>query len=130
MQRFLSDAGSIARTRGIDLILMLQYDDSVLPGDVRAMRDLGAKVANYHVDMSLQWYRVLRGAAETLPRTRHLLVEAQVQPMHGDVACFDEVCHLVQSAGLSLWMVFKSIRDQYGELLIFDLLFRRSPSNT
>lgn len=54
MQRFLSDAGSIARTRGIDLILMLQYDDSVLPGDVRAMRDLGAKVANYHVDMSLQ----------------------------------------------------------------------------
>jgi len=62
MEGFLSDARSIARTSGIDLILMLQYDDSVLPGDVRAMRDLGAKVANYHVDMDRQWYRVLRQA--------------------------------------------------------------------
>jgi len=71
---------------------------------------------------------VLRGAVETLTRTRHLLVEAQIQPMHEKAACFDEVCHLVRSAGFSLWMVFESVRDHYGELLIFDLLFRRSPS--
>lgn len=62
VDRLLSDARVIAKGEGIDLVLMLQYDESIGPGTVRSLQGLGARVASYHVDMGLQWYRVLRQA--------------------------------------------------------------------
>jgi hypothetical protein len=62
MERFRGDLRSLAARDGIDLVLTLQYDDTVRPQDVRLMRDLCGKVVHYHVDMNRQWYRVLRQA--------------------------------------------------------------------
>jgi FkbM family methyltransferase len=70
--------------------------------------------------------QVLRGAALSLARTRNLLVETQVQPMHEGAALFDEVCHLARSAGFAFRGVFGEIRDAYGDLLMLDLLFGRA----
>jgi hypothetical protein len=64
MARAVSEISAIARGPGLDLVLCLLLDDSLHPGDVRAIRGLGVKVVNYHVDMATQWYRVLRHAGE------------------------------------------------------------------
>jgi hypothetical protein len=60
MDRFRADLRALASRRGVDLVLTLQYDDTVRADDVRLMRDLCGSVVHYHVDMNRQWYRVLR----------------------------------------------------------------------
>ncbi|HBS29417.1 MAG TPA: hypothetical protein DEB06_08200 [Phycisphaerales bacterium] len=62
MSRFLSDVRGLVKGPGLDLVLTVLYDDTLRPRDVRALRDMGVRVATYHVDMNMQWYRVLRHA--------------------------------------------------------------------
>ena len=71
---------------------------------------------------------VLRGASDVLRRTRHLLVETQVQRMHANAALFDEICVLARSSGFRFRLIFERVRDPYGELLMFDLLFDKAPA--
>jgi len=59
MARFLSDVRSIVNGPGLDLVVTVLYDDTLRPEDVRALRDMGVRVVTYHVDMNMQWYRVL-----------------------------------------------------------------------
>lgn len=62
VDRLISDARSLARGPGLDLVMTVVYDDTLEPAEVHRLRDLGVRVVTYHVDMNLQWYRVLRHA--------------------------------------------------------------------
>jgi len=46
----------------LDLIFCIVYDDFLLVETAKRLRDLGAPMVNYHVDMAFQWYRVIRTA--------------------------------------------------------------------
>lgn len=64
VDRFINDVQSIVRGPGLDLVLTVVYDDTLRPEDVRRLRNMGVRVVTYHVDMHLQWYRVLLHAPE------------------------------------------------------------------
>ncbi|MDP1946364.1 MAG: glycosyltransferase [Nitrospirota bacterium] len=55
-------ARSLRAAGRLDLIFCIVYDDFLLVETAKQLRDLGAPMINYHVDMAFQWYRVIRTA--------------------------------------------------------------------
>jgi hypothetical protein len=58
----LALARRLRATGRLDLIFCVVYDDFLLVETAKHLRDLGAPMVNYHVDMAFQWYRVIRTA--------------------------------------------------------------------
>ncbi|MDH4187320.1 MAG: DUF3880 domain-containing protein, partial [Nitrospira sp.] len=60
--RLLKLARALKASGRLDLIFCIVYDDFLLVETAKQLRDLGAPMVNYHVDMAFQWYRVIRTA--------------------------------------------------------------------
>ena len=55
-------ATELAEDKGLDLVFIVAYDDDLEAKTLKTFRNLGAKVALYHVDMLSQWYRIIKSA--------------------------------------------------------------------
>lgn len=62
MKRLLAAVQSLKSSGKLDLLFMVVYDDFLFPETAAAIRKLGVRMINYHVDMPNQWYRCLRTA--------------------------------------------------------------------
>jgi hypothetical protein len=58
----LATARTLRAAGRLDLIFCIVYDDFLLLETAEQLRQLGAPMVNYHVDMAFQWYRVIRTA--------------------------------------------------------------------
>lgn len=61
-RELLRVADSLRKAGRLDLIFCVVYDDFLLVDTAKRLRDLGATMVNYHVDMVFQWYRVIKTA--------------------------------------------------------------------
>jgi FkbM family methyltransferase len=69
--------------------------------------------------------RVLRGADETLARTRWVWVEVSFMPLYDGSCTFEDVHRLLGAAGFGLTDLEPGFRSPEGELLQSDALFSR-----
>jgi len=60
MRRLLTLVRSLKSAGKLDLIFMVVYDDFLFPETAAAIKKLGIRMINYHVDMPTQWYRCIR----------------------------------------------------------------------
>src|SRR5690349_21320857 len=60
--KLLQAADSLRKAGRLDLIFCIVYDDFLLVETAKRLRELGAAMVNYHVDMVFQWYRVIKTA--------------------------------------------------------------------
>lgn len=60
MKRLLAAVQSLKSAGKLDLLFMVVYDDFLFPETAAAIRKMGVRMINYHVDMPTQWYRCIR----------------------------------------------------------------------
>lgn len=63
MRRLLATVQSLKSAGKLDLLFMVVYDDFLFPETAAAIRKMGIRMLNYHVDMPNQWYRCIRTAS-------------------------------------------------------------------
>lgn len=75
--------------------------------------------------LDLQGYELeaLRGAEETLTRTRHVLVEIGLQPMYEAEPTFEDVYAFMRSAGFRFVCPVSLLRDDRGRVSQMDAVF-------
>jgi FkbM family methyltransferase len=78
--------------------------------------------------LDLQGYELeaLRGAPETLAKTRHVLVEIGLRPLYEAEPTFDDVYSFMRSAGFRFVCPLSSLRDKLGRVSQIDALFESS----
>ena len=95
----------------------------------RFMQDRGLEGAEVHyLKMDVQGFenRVLRGAQETLAKTRHIMIEVSFCRAYAEGCLVDEVCQLIRGQGFKLvTTVGYMMAEDEDELLSTDFFFSR-----
>ena len=75
--------------------------------------------------LDVQGYELeaLRGAEETLARTRYVLVEIGLRPLYEAEPTFEDVYSFLRSAGFHFVCPLSSLRDNLGRVSQMDALF-------